>query len=346
MTRFASIFCAMLAVAALAVSDQDNELIWRHEMWPDWELMYGLSQNRYVAQYGNGAAMQLSRTLLARAEQFVEPVQLTLHRAHGDLRNLPVFPTNTPPTLYRTWWAMRGEAPYTPGDLTRRVGQPSNNFETLKSQYEGWRGVKTFVAPTCSVMCAECDAQRNSYSLPPFGVVIFNDGDTAEEYAHFFNWSPILDAPTGFSLDTYNKVASWGEFKAAFRGLKLDAWRLGYDVGTDGGMEAYVLDITGEVPRVSTNSYISAWETVIEAYDNTWMGGDAGVATNEVPVWTHEEIIHDDGATFQQRVPANSYALFNAYLEAREASGTASDNQDYERLRAWMVSREIGRLVL
>ena len=103
---------------------------------------------------------------------------------------------------------------------------------------------------------------------------------------------------------------------------------------------------SADFPRVSTNSYISAWETVIEAYDNTWIGGDAGVATNEVPVWTHEEIIHDDGATFQQRVPANSYALFNAYLEAREASGTASDNQDYERLRAWMVSREIGRLVL
>jgi hypothetical protein len=341
MTRFASIFCAMLAVAALAVSDQDNELIWRHEMWPDWELMYGLSQNRYVAQYGNGAAMQLSRTLLARAEQFVEPVQLTLHRAHGDLRNLPVFPTNTPPTLYRTWWAMRGEAPYTPGDLTRRVGQPSNNFETLKSQYEGWRGVKTFVAPTCSVMCAECDAQRNSYSLPPFGVVIFNDGDTAEEYAHFFNWSPPGVASTGFSAEPLNEITSWGEFKAAYRGLKLDAWRLGYDVGVQGGMDAYVMDLTGEVPRVSTNWLSVATNIVeVEVVDDT-------PVTNVIEWVTIAEVVtHNDLLTFTNRVPANAVKLLDAYIEARDAEGTQADNADKARVRLWMRSDKVGRMVL
>ena len=327
----------MLAVAAssLAIcvigSEQDAEM---------WSLV-PLTQPKYVSCYGNASERQLRRAIETRAEQFAEPVAQTVHRSHGDLRNLPVLPPEHPVTLYRTWWAMRGHAPFRPADEVARSSGPSGNYETLKAMYEAWQGVHAIVAPTCAVLCAANDAQRRSYSLPPFGVVVFDLSAMAEEYAHFFNWSPPGTDATGFSAAPLNHIASWGEFKAAYRGLKLDAWRLGYDVGLQGGMDAYVMDLTGEAPRVSTNWCSVATNIVeVEMVDGT-------PVTNIIEwVSVAEVVTHDDLLTFTNRVPSNSVKLLDAYIEARDAEGTQADNADKERVRLWMRSEKIGRMVL
>ena len=287
--RTFSLLAVVAVVGAFAASEQDTEM---------WGIV-PVTQPKYASCYGQAAEWQLRRAIEARAAQFVEPPAQTITRAHGDLRNLPVLPPGHPATLYRTWWARRGKAPFRPADEVARSSRPAGNFECLKTMYESWQGTRAIVAPTCAVLCAANDAMRRSYSLPPFGVVVFDLSAIAEEYAHFFNWSPPGADATGFSAPPLNHIASWGEFKAAFRGLKLDAWRMGHDVGTPGGMARYVADLAG--------------------------GGLAA---------------------FTNRVPGNAVKLLDAYIEASEAVGTSEDNADYERLRAWMASDLIGRMVL
>ena len=339
MAHIRTFVTALLAAASsfvIAASDQDMELV------PGF-----VNQHKWASMYGRGSDFQLARAIAERVEQFVEPPAQTVFRSHGDLRNLPVFPPDYSKTLYRTWWSMRGYAPYRPADVVPVSGMDSGNFEELKRQYDSAHGCIAIVAPTCSVLCAASDALRQSYSISPFGVVLFDYGARAEEHAHFFNWSPPGSPATGFSQDTYNEIAAWGEFKAAYRGLKVDAWRLGFDVGEQGGMESYVACITGEIPRVTTNSWVSgyAYETnIVENAEE--MGGGVSTNVDYVAIYSHEVVTHDDGQTFQQRVPSNSFALFHAYLEARAAAGTASDNADYERLRAWMTSAAVGRKIL
>ena len=196
-------------------------------------------------------------------------------------------------------------------------------------------------------MCAQLDAQKKSYSIPPFGIVIFSNDALSEEHAHFFNWSSPGEPSSGFSNDAFNEISSWGEFKAAYRGLKVDAWRIGLDFGEPGAMGTYVAYVHGDAHRVTTNSCFSgfAYQTnIVEIAEG--MGG--GVVTNvtQVEVWSHEVVVHDDSLTFRQRVPFNSFTLLHAYLEARAAAGTGSDNADYERLRAWMTSASVGRKIL
>jgi len=322
------VFAAAFAIAA---SEQDVEL----------NRIFFVAQHDYVGMYGNGSEFQLARAISERAEQFVEQPAQTVFRSRGDIRNIPVFPPDFPKTLYKTWWAMRGFAPYRPVDIVPRSSQDSGNYEILKKVYEDNHGCVAIVAPTCAVLCAASDALRRSYSLPPFGIVIFDVGACAEEYAHFFNWSPPGDASTGFSAEPLNEVTSWGEFKAAYRGLKLDAWKLGYDVGVQGGMDAYVMDLTGEMPRVSTNWISVATNIVeVEVVDNTPI-------TNIIEwVSVAEVVTHDDLLTFTNRVPANAVKLLDAYIEARESEGTQSDNADKARVRFWMRSDKVGRMVL
>lgn len=319
------------AFGAFAASEQDIEM---------WNLV-PVTQHRYVSCYGKAAEWQAARAVAERADQFVEHPAQTTYRTHGDLRNLPVLPPGGTTTLYRTWWAIRGCAPFHPHDEVARSGSPSGNYEKLKTMYESWQGVHAVVAPTCAVLCAANDSMRRSYSLPPFGVVVFNVEDMAEEYAHFFNWSPPGEASTGFSAEPLNTVTSWGEFKAAYRGLKLDAWRLGYDVGVQGGMDAYVMDLTGEVPRVSTNWLSVATNIVeVEVVDDT-------PVTNVIEWVTIAEVVtHNDLLTFTNRVPANSVKLLDAYIEARESEGTQSDNADKAKVRLWMRSDKVGRMIL
>lgn len=339
MKRYVLAHVVLAAALVIAASDQDVEL----------DRIFRVAQHDYVGMYGRESESQLARAIAERAEQFVEQPIQTVFRSHGDIRNLPVFPPDFPKTLYRAWWSMRGFAPYRPVDIVPRSSLDAGNYEELKKIYEAAHGCVAIVAPTCAVLCAASDAMRRSYSLPPFGVVIFDASACAEEYAHFFNWSPPGSPATGFTQESFNEVASWGEFKAAYRGLKLDAWRLGFDVGEQGGMDAYVACINGDVQRVTTNSWVSGftYETnIVEiAYE---ISGGVAMVTNvtQVDVWSHEIVVHDDGQTFQQRVPANSFALFHAYLEARAAAGTESDNADYERLRAWMTSAAVGRKIL
>ena len=329
--KIAPAVIVVAALCAFGASEQDKEI---------WNLV-PLTQPKYSSCYGSAAEWQTARAVAERANQFAEHPAQTVYRSHGDLRNIPVLPPEHPVTLYRTWWAMRGHAPFRPADEVARSSSPSGNYEALKAMYEAWRGVHAIVAPTCAVMCAANDAQRRSYSLQPFGVVVFDLSAMAEEYAHFFNWSPPGVASTGFSAEPLNEITSWGEFKAAYRGLKLDAWRLGYDVGVQGGMDAYVMDLTGEVPRVSTNWLSVATNIVeVEVVDDT-------PVTNVIEWVTIAEVVtHNDLLTFTNRVPANSVKLLDAYIEARESEGTQSDNADKAKVRLWMRSDKVGRMIL
>jgi hypothetical protein len=329
--KIAPAVIVVAALCAFGASEQDKEI---------WNLV-PLTQPKYSSCYGSAAEWQTTRAVAERANQFAEHPAQTVYRSHGDLRNLPVLPPGGTTTLYRTWWAMRGHAPFHPHDEIARSSGPSGNYDKLKTMYESWQGVHVVVAPTCAVLCAANDAIRRSYSLPPFGVVVFSMDAIAEEYAHFFNWSPPGEASTGFSAGPLNAVTSWGEFKAAFRGLKLDAWRLGYDVGEQGGMDAYVMDLTGEAPRVSTNWYSVATNIVeIEEVDGI-------MVTNVIDsVSVAEVVTYNDLLTFTNRVPANSVKLLDAYIEARESEGTQSDNADKAKVRLWMRSDKVGRMIL
>ncbi len=329
--KIASAIIAIAALCAFGASEQDAEI---------WNLV-PLTQHKYASCYGAAAEWQTARAVAERANQFAEHPAQTTYRSHGDLRNLPVLQPDSTTTLYRTWWAMRGHAPFHPADEVARSSSQSGNYDKLKTMYETWQGVHVVVAPTCAVLCAANDAMRKSYSLSPFGVVVFDISAMAEEYAHFFNWSPPGEASTGFSAEPLNAVTSWGEFKAAYRGLKLDAWRLGYDVGVQGGMDAYVMDLTGEAPRVSTNWYSVATNIVeVEIVDGAPVTNIIGFVS------VAEVVTHNDLLTFTNRVPANAVKLLDAYIEAREAEGTQSDNADKARVRGWMRSDKVGRMVL
>ena len=106
-------------------------------------------------------------------------------------------------------------------------------------------------------------------------------------------------------------------------------------------MDAYVMDLTGEAPRVSTNWCSVATNIVeVEMVDGT-------PVTNIIEwVSVAEVVTHDDLLTFTNRVPSNSVKLLDAYIEARDAEGTQADNADKERVRLWMRSEKIGRMVL
>ena len=51
-------------------------------------------------------------------------------------------------------------------------------------------------------------------------------------------------------------------------------------------------------------------------------------------------------AALQGEMSADGVALLAAYREAKSAEGTANDNPDYARLRAWCESDSIGRMIL
>lgn len=81
---------------------------------------------------------------------------------------------------------------------------------------------------------------------------------------------------------------------------------------------------------------VDAWSRDID------LGAPGGWAAYWAIVGASVETI----AALQGEMSADGVALLAAYREAKSAEGTANDNPDYARLRAWCESDSIGRMVL
>lgn len=211
-------------------------------------LMNGLDQEKYAELcYGSGASFQIRRALSERSESFQEPATWCAVRAKMDLRNMPCPPEETNSVPYRAWSARYGifwnrrETVYPSG----RMFYTTNAFEDLCKHLEKKLGHGITVPKATPGACREKDRNLASYALPPMGVAIHGPADVAEEVAHLFNfWFVETPAFGGCSTREMDYAATWNEFASAYHGLKVDAWEMGIDVGTEGGMHEY-LDAIG-----------------------------------------------------------------------------------------------------
>lgn len=185
--------------------------------------------------YGDAMEGQMRRALSERATQFGGPLNEIAMIAKCNPVNLPVLrPGITNRVPFKTWaarykiWRVRDEMLYISG---RQQFCETNAFDDLVSRfkvaYNITPGFHGFVEP----ICRSNDANRVSYSLFPLGIVVHRAEDYTEEFAHFVNMGPIIDN-------------DWEEFKAAYHGAKVDAWKMGIDVGVAGGWSTYITALT------------------------------------------------------------------------------------------------------
>ena len=229
-------------------------------------LKDGCTAESYArASYGEGWDMQVRRAIYERALDFAEPVNQTAMIARMDYRNLPCLPPGAPRGRFSVWKAVYGTR-YDKGQpviWTGRMAWHADAIGALIDRYSHVRNVHASIPEASLEACARNDGDSRSYSLYPIGVVIHRGQDAAEELAHFHNFAfPHDSSPcTTFSTPGGNYVTTWDEFAAAYRGLKVDAWRRGIDLGKPGAAREYaasMLDgdaLAGLSSRVPANSF-------------------------------------------------------------------------------------------
>ena len=187
--------------------------------------------------YGDAMEEQMRRALSERALQFGGPLNEIAMIAKCNPVNLPVLrPGVTNRVPFKTWaarykiWRVRGEMLYISG---RQQFCETNAFDDLVSRfkvaYNITPGFHGFVEP----ICRSNDTNRVSYCLYPLGIVVHRAEDYTEEFAHFVNMGPTRDS-------------EWEEWKAAYHGAKVDAWKMGIDLGVSGGWSAYIAALTAD----------------------------------------------------------------------------------------------------
>ena len=143
--------------------------------------------------------------------------------------------------------------------------------------------------------CLEYDSTTNSYCLYPIGIAIHRADDACEEFRHFHNFCfPIRrDFCEGFTTPGVRSVTSWNEFTAAFAGLKVDAWSMGFDFGVPGGAAEYVdsvlssdPDLSGLSARVPKNS-----QRLLAAYLEARSGGDESADYAKIRTWFESDSV-------------------------------------------------------
>ena len=189
--------------------------------------------------YGDACEEQMIRALSARTLQYGGPMNETAMLAKVNPINIPVLQPGTPRVPFRTFAArykimkdlfpVRGDIMYVSG---RQQFCETNAFDDLVSRYRRAYGVTPTFQPWVAGHCRSNDVNRSSYALFPLGIVVHNACDYTEEFAHFVN----VGDPYG-SRD-------FEEFKAAFHGAKVDAWKMGIDLGVSGGWSAYIGALT------------------------------------------------------------------------------------------------------
>ncbi len=191
--------------------------------------------------YGDSYEEQMIRALSARTLQFGGPMNEIAMLAKVNPINIPVLEPGTPRVPYKTYAAkykitrdlfpVRGDMLYISG---RQQFCETNAFEDLCSRYARAYGVTPTFQPWVADVCRSNDTNQVSYALFPLGIVVHRAQDYTEEFAHFVN----VGDPYG-SRD-------FEEWKAAYHGAKVDAWKLGIDLGVSGGWQEYISTLTAD----------------------------------------------------------------------------------------------------
>lgn len=191
--------------------------------------------------YGDKYEEQMIRALSERALQFGGPLNETAMLAKVNPVNIPVLRPGTPPKPFRIYAArykivkdlfpVRGDMLYVSG---RQQFCETNAFDDLVSRYRTAYGVTPTFQSFVEGECRSNDANRVSYALFPLGIVVHRAQDYTEEFAHFVN---VGDPYGGRDFE---------EFKAAYHGAKVDAWKMGIDLGVSGGWAQYISALTAD----------------------------------------------------------------------------------------------------
>lgn len=226
-------------------------------------LQEGCTAESYAkASYGAGWDMQVRRAIYERALDFAEPVNQTALMARMDFRNLPCLPPDTPRGRFSVWSAVYGTR-YEKGQpviWTGRMAWHADAIGALIDRYSHVRNVHASIPGPSLEACARNDGESRSYALFPIGVVIHRGQDAAEELAHFHNFAyPHDTSPcTTFGTPGGNYVTTWDEFAAAYRGLKIDAWRQKIDLGKSGSAREYAATMLTVDALVELSSRVPA----------------------------------------------------------------------------------------
>lgn len=200
--------------------------------------------------YGDAYEAQMIRALSARTLQFGGPMNEIAMLAKVNPINIPVLAPGTPRVPFRTFAArykitkdlfpVRGDMLYVSG---RQQFCETSAFDDLCSRYQKAYGVTPTFQSWVAGHCRSNDVNRSSYALFPLGIVVHNACDYTEEFAHFVN----VGDPYG-SRD-------FEEFKAAFHGAKVDAWKMGIDLGVSGGWSDYISALTADEDWAAASAF-------------------------------------------------------------------------------------------
>lgn len=203
------------------------------------------------ACYGSAAVSQISRSVLARAEHFVENPYTAASQFLYNPANLPVRPPDARMIRLSSVKFPRRGANANIRIAGRLVGT-TNAAEVVSEDV--WLGGKCW-----KMMPAQVERLKNndrsgiSYCMPGFGVAIHRPSDYAHEVAHYFNWAIAAESSAIIGYDL-----TWAEFLPAFHGLKVHAFRKGYDLGTGGAFAEYFasIDFNADIEReLSRDAY-------------------------------------------------------------------------------------------
>ena len=276
----------------------------------------GLTQDRYLTLcYGEDAQSMLDAAFETRGSNFVEGVAFVRKMSGGDIRNVPcVESTKTRPS-YMQFMKRNQGAVLKPGDTVpvsgRMYGQ-TNAFNVLVSKMSAKVGKAILLTGEGKhTFRDEFDPTSQSYSFWPLGCAIHEPDAYAEEIAHFFNFKDPRVPPRSFkgewSDPDYAKVAKWNEFLAAYRGVKVYAYSLGFNLN--------------DAPIGGVNTF-DAFYNAIQGKLKAWRDGKSCPLAN------------------------NAYVLFLAYGEAKAAEGLESDNSAYRRFREICRDNQIAKMIL
>lgn len=205
--------------------------------------------------YGVGWSFQIRRALHERALDFHEPVNQVCRDALMDYRNIPCLPPHSAKSKFAIWTA-RYRAPHLCKSMypvvTGRMFFNTNAAPAILRAYSDAIGHRVSIPDSSLSGCISMDARTNSYCLYPIGIAIHRADDACEEFRHFGNFCfPVRqDYCDGFTTPGVRSVTSWNEFAAAYAGLKVDAWAMGYDFGVPGQARAYAARVSAADPHL------------------------------------------------------------------------------------------------
>ena len=277
----------------------------------------GLTQDRYLTLcYGEDAQAMLDAAFEARGSNFVEGVAFVRNKSNGDIRNVPCVEIGgkVRPSYMQFLKRNRG-AVLKPSDSVsvsgQMFGQP-NAFNALVSLLSAKVGKPiALTGEGKHIFRDEFDPAGRSYSFWPLGCAIHKPDAYAEEIAHYINFKDPRQPPRSFkgtwSNEDFEKVAKWNEFLSAFRGVKVYAYSLGFNLNDE---------------PVDGVSAFDAFYNAIQGKIKQWQDGKSC------------------------EIATNAYILLLAYAEAKAAEGTETDSSAYRRFREICRDNSVASMVL